>query len=265
LNLSRGFRAPNIAELASNGRHEGTFRYEIGNLALRSEQSHQIDLGYFINSDHLSLEVTPFVKFISNYIFAEKLATSTGGDSIPDPADPAPAFRFTRGNATLFGGELYIDFHPHPYDWLHLENSFSYVQAIQNGQSDSTRNLPFIPAPRYRAEVRAEFGSFAKLISSGYFSVAVDHYFAQSKYFSAFGTETSTPAYTLLSAGFGANLQVFGRKDRITLFVSAENIGNVAYQSHLSRLKYAPENPTNGRVGVFNMGRNISVKAILNF
>ena len=27
LNVSRGFRAPNIAELSSNGRHEGTFRY----------------------------------------------------------------------------------------------------------------------------------------------------------------------------------------------------------------------------------------------
>src|SRR5690606_16866265 len=30
-NLARGFRSPNIAELASNGRHEGTFRYELGN------------------------------------------------------------------------------------------------------------------------------------------------------------------------------------------------------------------------------------------
>ncbi|RZK97974.1 MAG: TonB-dependent receptor, partial [Hymenobacter sp.] len=30
-NISRGFRAPNIAELGSNGEHEGTIRYEVGN------------------------------------------------------------------------------------------------------------------------------------------------------------------------------------------------------------------------------------------
>lgn len=39
LNLSSGYRAPNIAELASNGVHEGTFRYETGNPDLKSETS----------------------------------------------------------------------------------------------------------------------------------------------------------------------------------------------------------------------------------
>jgi iron complex outermembrane receptor protein len=32
LNLASGFRAPNLAELTSNGVHEGTNRYEIGDL-----------------------------------------------------------------------------------------------------------------------------------------------------------------------------------------------------------------------------------------
>ena len=41
LNVSRGFRAPNIAELGSNGVHEGTFRYEIGNPDLKPENSLQ--------------------------------------------------------------------------------------------------------------------------------------------------------------------------------------------------------------------------------
>jgi iron complex outermembrane recepter protein len=70
-NVSRGFRAPNIAELASNGRHEGTFRYEIGNANLKSEISHQIDLAYFLNSEHIALELTPFANFISNYIYTK--------------------------------------------------------------------------------------------------------------------------------------------------------------------------------------------------
>ena len=35
---------------------------------------------------------------------------------------------------------------------------------------------------------------------------------------------------------------------------------DVAYQNHLSRLKYAAVNNVTGRQGVFNMGRNFSVK-----
>jgi iron complex outermembrane receptor protein len=143
LNLSRGFRAPNIAELSSNGRHEGTFRYEIGEPDLKSEISHQIDIAYYLNSDHVSFSLTPFVNFIGNYIYSEKLNGVNGTDSIPDPSEPAPAFKFTSGNATLLGGEIYLDIHPHPLDWLHIENSFSYVQATQNNQPDSSKYLPF--------------------------------------------------------------------------------------------------------------------------
>ena len=44
-NLARGFRAPSIPELASNGAHEGTTRYEYGNTNLKSETSLQFDGG----------------------------------------------------------------------------------------------------------------------------------------------------------------------------------------------------------------------------
>ena len=43
LNMARGFRAPSIPELASNGAHEGTIRYEYGNTGLKSETSIQLD------------------------------------------------------------------------------------------------------------------------------------------------------------------------------------------------------------------------------
>ena len=46
LNVARGFRAPNLSELGSNGEHEGTFRYEIGNGNLKPEYSWQADAGW---------------------------------------------------------------------------------------------------------------------------------------------------------------------------------------------------------------------------
>jgi iron complex outermembrane receptor protein len=38
---------------------------------------------------------------------------------------------------------------------------------------------------------------------------------------------------------------------------------NKAYQSHLSRLKYADKNQATGRTGVYNMGRNIGFKLVV--
>lgn len=264
-NLSQGFRGPNVAELASNGKHEGTFRYEIGNPDLKSEISHQIDLAYFLNSEHITLELSPFVNFISNYSFLEKLKNTNGNDSIPDPADPAPAFQYTSGNATLLGGEIYMDIHPHPLDWLHIENAFSYVQATRSHQTHDTRYLPFIPAPHYRGGIKAEFNDWGKKVATFYVKFGVDYYFAQNKIYSAYDTETATAGYTLLDASVGASLKAFNKKDFVGLFLSGNNLANIAYQNHLSRLKYAGENPATGRAGVFNAGRNISLKMILSF
>ncbi|MCB0688135.1 MAG: TonB-dependent receptor [Saprospiraceae bacterium] len=265
LNISRGFRAPTAAELASNGRHEGTFRYEIGSENLKSEINHQFDIAYFLNSDHFVFEVTPFTNFISNYIYIEKLKDASGNDVIPDPEDPAPAFQFVQGNATLFGGELYVDIHPHPLDWLHFEHSFSIVTAQRSNASDSTRYLPFIPAPKYNGVIRAQLKKVGNALTNVYVKFGINHYFKQDRIFSAYGTETATPAYTLLNAGLGADLKAFENRDFITIILTGDNLGDVAYQSHLSRLKYAPENPATGRTGVFNMGRNLSLKLIFNF
>lgn len=264
-NISRGFRAPNIAELSSNGRHEGSFRYEIGNHNLQSEISHQIDIAYLFNSEHVTIECSPFVNFIQNYIYAEKLKTINGTDSFPDPTEPIPGFKFTSSNATLIGGEFYIDLHPHPLDWLHFANSFAYVQARQSHQPDSLQYLPFIPAPKYRGEIKAQIKQLGKRFSNLYIKCAVDHYFEQDKILSAYNTETRTPSYTLLSAGMGMNIQAYHRKDFFSLFINADNLMDIAYQNNLSRLKYAPINPVTNRMGVYNMGRNISIKLLMNF
>jgi len=59
-NLARGFRAPSLAELTSNGAHEGTNRYEYGDRDLRSETSLQFDGGFDVNYEHLSVGLSVF-------------------------------------------------------------------------------------------------------------------------------------------------------------------------------------------------------------
>ena len=76
--------------------------------------------------------------------------------------------------------------------------------------------------------------------------------------------ETTTPSYYLLHAGLGAKLNAGKRKDVFDLIFNIDNITDVAYQNHLSRLKYAPFNLLTVRTGIFNQGRNFSLKLIVN-
>lgn len=139
-NIARGYRAPTAAESGANGIHDGTPFYEIGDHKLKAESSMQFDGTLGMNTEDLSVEVTGFVNRINNYIFATKLQSVLGGDSIrEDPAlalEPGPAFKYVQGDATLSGGEVVLNIHPQNLKWLHFDNSFSMVNAVQKNQGD---------------------------------------------------------------------------------------------------------------------------------
>ncbi len=265
LNLSRGFRMPNLSELGSNGRHEGTFRYEVGNANLKPETSLQADAGISVNTNHLSIEGSFFYNHIQQYIFLEKLKSTSGTDSIADPLDPAPVYAFVQGNAALYGAEISVDIHPHPLDWLHFENSFSFVRGVQINRPDSMRNLPFMPPPKFQTEIRIQSEKTRGVMSNAYAKLDGTYYFKQDLIFSAFGTETPTSGYFLVSAGAGFDWVNSKKKVLMKLYFAANNIFDIVYQSHLSRLKYAPVNPMTGVPGVFNAGRNLTIKIVIPF
>ena len=94
-NIARGFRAPNIAELGSNGVHEGTFRYEYGDKDLQSETSFQLDGDVQVDYEHFSLGMSVFYNRINNFIFYRKLESVLGGDSLVNvDGEDIPAFKF---------------------------------------------------------------------------------------------------------------------------------------------------------------------------
>ncbi|TDN36133.1 TonB-dependent receptor [Hymenobacter sp. UV11] len=265
-NLSRGFRAPNIAELGANGVHEGTIRYEVGNANLKAETSLQVDAGVSYVTDHVRFSVDAFENSINNYIFEQRVLNRAGTDSLVDVGPPAIGlFNYVQGQARLLGGEVTLDFHPHPLDWLHFENSFSMVRARQLGVPEAEQFLPFIPADRLQSELRGNFRRQGKRLTNVYARFQLEQTFAQNRYFAAFDTETATPAYTLFNAGVGTDVADAKGRTLFSLYVTANNLFDVAYQSHLSRLKYEEINYATGRRGVYNMGRTLSVKVVVPF
>lgn len=261
VNMARGYRAPSIPELASNGSHEGTNRYEYGFTGLKNETSLQLDAGLDYTTDHISISLSPYFNRITNFIFYGKLVSTGGGDSLVQvQGDLIPAFKFSQRPAILMGTEIKLDIHPHPIDWLHIENSFSLIRGTFVTPIDGSKNLPLMPAPRLSTELRGNFTQHNKTLHDYYIYTELEHHFLQKNVFSAFNTETITAAYSLLHVGIGATIINSKKQPLLNIAISLNNVTNTTYQNHLSRLKYAAENMATGRVGVFNMGRNFSIK-----
>jgi iron complex outermembrane recepter protein len=265
LNVARGFRAPAVPELASNGAHEGTNRYEFGDQNLKSETTLQGDADIEFSTEHVLVSFSAFYNHIDNFIFYSRLNSLSGGDSLVNvDGEMIPAYKFSQHTTNLPGFEALVDIHPHPLDWLHWENSFSYVRGRFTEPVGETRNVPFIPAARWSSEIKTSLLAKAKKLKHTTFTVEAVNYFRQNAPFTSFGTETSTPGYTLLNAGFSADVHNSKRK-LFSIYILGNNLTGRAYQNHLSRLKYTGENPVTGRMGVFNMGRNFMIKLNVNF
>ncbi len=231
LNLASGFRAPNIFELSSNGVHDGTIRYEIGNPNLKSEQNFQTDLNLEYKSSHFELFVNGFYNKINNYIYISPTGNVINGFNV---------FDYLQNNAYLYGGEAGIHFHPHPIDWLHITSSFESV----TGKKQDGSNLPLIPANKWNNTVRVDFKS-NKTFKDGFILATVEHTLSQNNP-SEF--ETKSNDYTLVNLGIGGKI-ILG-KTSFNVNLNGNNLLNKTYIAHLSRLK---------NEGIPNIGRNIVI------
>ena len=274
LNLARGFRTPNMSELASNGVHEGSVRYELGNQQLKAEYSLQADLGLDFTSRYVSAQLALFANRINNYIFIRGEGQEVRGERID-----YPVYVYTQGDARLLGFEAGVDFHP--VHSVHFSNTFSYVDAQLTSYlsplTSQDKYLPFTPAPKWSSELKWELfhhshttvnhhhttdAAHRSPLNNLYIALGLDCYLKQTHIYRADDTETETPGYALLSLSAGTDIQVKGKKIA-EFYVTADNLLNKAYQNHLSRLKYADVNVATGRRGVYNMGRNITFKVVI--
>ncbi|PIF01225.1 MAG: TonB-dependent receptor [Maribacter sp.] len=237
-NLASGFRAPNLAELTSNGVHEGTNRYEIGNANLDNEQNIQADISWEHQTEHVEFFINGFYNAVNDYIFIGPNGEVADGNQV---------YAYQQENAELYGGEIGFHLHPHPLDQLHLESSFEMVV----GKQDNGDYLPLIPANSLTNTLRIESENIAKWITDNYAFISLKSVFKQDN---VSDFEEPTRGYSLLNLGCGGDIDVLETK--IAVRLSAQNILDKTYISHLSRLK--PD-------GIPNIGRNISLAVSIPF
>lgn len=272
-NVSTGFRAPSIAELSANGADPGSQIYHVGNEHFKPEYSIQGDIGAFYTGSKVSVSAEVFLNHIQNYIYQQQMLDAQGqpervdADGTANPNGIYSKFTYVQSKARIAGGEFNMDIHP--LKWLHFENSLTLTYGTNLGAggpvADSLRYLPFIPPLHSHSELKASFAKGFGPMRHVYIFGAFDHFNQQDQFFAAYGTETYTAGYNLLSAGVGGQLTNRQGKELFAVYVEGTNLLNTNYQSNMSRLKYFDnaEVPDGVQPGIFNMGRNISFKVIV--
>jgi len=235
-NVGRGFRAPNISELAANGIHEGTFRFELGNTDLKPETSLQWDLGMGYESGKAGAELSLFYNSINDFIYYR----NSGGETKDVDGIDYPVYRYVQGNSVLYGAEFMFDYHI--TDPLHFENKIAYVIGENKDQNTA---LPFVPPLHWNSELSyAIIKKSENALKQLQVKAMLDVYAKQDRIDSF---ETETKGATVFGASINADIKI--GKTLCSLFVLGNNLGDVTYYNHLSRLKDAR---------IASMGRNIT-------
>ncbi|MEO6883362.1 MAG: TonB-dependent receptor [Bacteroidia bacterium] len=286
-NIAQGYRAPNVAECGANGVHDGTVVYELGDPNLKPETSLEEDFTFGINSKDIGFEADVFNNSISSFIYAQGLQSKIAGtgDSINNSLNAAglgaaPVYKYTQGSANLYGGEVSLDIHPSAMSWLDLNTTLSMVSGGLTNAPDSIKVLPFVPPTRITSELRFHIKKISSKIKDAYLKIGMQDCFQQNSIYQQYAiynglntansplvyaaSKAATAGYVLFNAGFGGNIQHQGHSI-CRLYLSVNNIFNTVYMDYMSRFKYYPVNNTTNRVGVFNMGTNVSIKVIVPF
>jgi iron complex outermembrane recepter protein len=213
------------------------------------------------------------------------LKTASGADSINNSLNAAglgaaPVYKYTQGVADLYGGEIGFNIHPRSFSHWELNSTLSMVYGGLRHVPDSTKYLPFVPPTRVTVDLKFQFSNSGGRLQNIYLKAGILSCFEQKDIYQQYSiynglntaltpyeyaaSKAATKGYTLVNLGAGGNISSKGKKV-CELYLVCNNLFNTAYIDYMSRFKYYPVNYTTGRVGVFNMGRNVSIKMIIPF
>lgn len=231
VNVSTAYRPGNLAELSSNGLHEGTLRWEIGNPDASIEQNLNIEGSLQYNHPQFRASFSVYRNQFWNYIYLAPTGTEYFGFRI---------YKYEQSDALLKGGELAFDWNP-THSKISINSSIALIKATKRNDE----NLPFIPANKIAEELQYHVNS-GRIINPT-IRGGVNYVLAQNNP-SQF--ETPTSEYVLFHLGASGGWRTF------EFNLTANNLFNKTYYDHLSRFKY---------YGIYNMGRNIVLSINFKF
>ncbi|MVN75840.1 TonB-dependent receptor [Hymenobacter sp. HMF4947] len=271
-NVARGYRTPNIPEIGSNGLDPGAHIVYLGNRAFQPEFSLQEDVGVLWQSASWEASAEVFHNYVDNFIYQARVFDAQG-----QPVEVVPGnatYQYQQAAARLYGGELSLNVHPAALPWLSWRSSVALViglndnPALRERVGEAARYLPLMPPAQARTELRLTVPARpASRLTASYLRLTLDGTARQNRFYAVDGAETATAGYLLLGVGVGSTLRTKAGREAVQLFVQVDNVLNTSYQAHLNRLKYFEYYAAspNGRLGIYNPGRNVGLKMVVPF
>ena len=228
-NASRGFRAPTVEELFSNGFHAAIGTFDVGNRQLVPENSTGLEAGVRAQRSGTFAQLNAYFNTINEYIRPIAVGTrDVDGDLVA-------LVNFRQDDAILYGVEGQIE--------TQLPRQFvggvmgDFTRATLK---DAKGDLPYIPAGRLGASLRFDNGRW----SAGGEARRV---FAQ-EHVSGDALDLATAAYSMVNLHVTWLFTVRGNTVH-SFTLRADNVLDARYRDATSRIKSF----------AFNPGRNLSV------
>lgn len=268
-NIARGYRAPNITEFASNGLDPGAHIIYLGNRNFVPEFNLQEDIGADISFKDFSASASVFNNNIQHYIYLVQLADANGYPL--SDAQGNKTYQYQQAAAQLYGVETLFNLHPALLEGFSFDNALSVIygynkKAAYKSKGINGEFLPLIPPMKIISSIAQNIKPKSKILDAINLKTEAEISRSQNRFLALNNTETATEGYILFNLSVNAQVR-YSKNNSLQIHLQANNLFNKSYQSHLSRLKYFEyySQSPNGRLGIYNMGRNVSLKLIAAF
>ncbi len=231
-------RAPAIEELYSDGPHDSTATFDIGDPALRKETSNNIEISLQKTEGLIRWKTNVFQNRVKNFVYGRTDGTEVNEAGVVDPVAANNEFlqRFwSQNDATIRGAEAEIS-----YNLYGNGLSLRGFVDTSRGRLNDAGNLPLQPTTRVGGEVGYKEGAWRS-------GMQVIHADRQDRLASF--EDFATPSYTQVDANLSYTQQAGGMP--VTWFALVKNLLNDDIRLSTSVLnEVAPLSGRNLIVGV---------------
>jgi iron complex outermembrane recepter protein len=232
LNIASGYAAPNYAQLTAFGRHEGSYRFEIGENNLKMSKNLEADLALVLENSDVKASLKAYDNMVNDYIYINPTGDSLKGLKV---------YRWAQHDAVLKGLELELTLHPQSVQWLEVFAN----GGVMNGKLKNDKGyLPYIPSGKLITGFTVKGGH--EKWQELYATIQFDAYGAQKN---VANYETTTAGYFLTDLYLGGRPPI-GQQHRWSAVVFCTNLFNKAYFNHSSLIK---------SIGIMEPGRNLGL------
>ncbi|MGE4290266.1 MAG: TonB-dependent receptor [Salinivirgaceae bacterium] len=240
VNLGKAFRVPTAVELGANGVHHGSYRFEVGNPALKNETGYYFDFHGEYKKTSWNLGIGAYAYYFDNFIYLQP--TGTLDHPLPDAGG---VYYYRQSQALISGLELVTSktFYEKIILDANLELPYNY---LINEQGLLSYGIPFTPPVN---------GYLAfKILLGNRVSVAANSKWAWDKDKTRGQGELATPGYMYFGLVLMADLNV--KKLPLSLVFQVQNLFDKKYYNHMSFYR---------KLNIPEQGRNIQLVAKLKF